>query len=79
LPTAAGKIKTVVTKDPDRLSRDTSQLIALLLIFWKAGVRVEFSTRQGKDRYAFFNVVLSAVTELDEARASSNHSRGKHK
>jgi DNA invertase Pin-like site-specific DNA recombinase len=39
----AGKIATAVVQDPEHLSRDTGQLIALLQIFQKAGVRVEFA------------------------------------
>ena len=35
-----GKIGTVVTQDPERLSRDTGQLIALLHVLLEAGVRV---------------------------------------
>jgi DNA invertase Pin-like site-specific DNA recombinase len=38
-----GRIATVVVQDPEDLSRDTGQLIALLQIFQKAGVRVEFA------------------------------------
>src|SRR5262249_16049764 len=33
----AGKVGTVVAKDPDRLSRDTNQLIALLHLFAESG------------------------------------------
>ena len=36
----AGKIGVVLTKDPDRLSRDKKQLIALLYRFRHCGVRV---------------------------------------
>jgi site-specific DNA recombinase len=43
----AGRIGTVITQDPDRLSRDRGQLIALLHIFQKEGVRVEFSLPEG--------------------------------
>jgi DNA invertase Pin-like site-specific DNA recombinase len=48
----AGKIGAVITKDPDRLSRDTRQLIALLHIFRSTGVRAEYSTRRRSRRYA---------------------------
>jgi len=66
----AGKIGAVITKDPDRLSRDTRQLVALLHIFRTTGVRVEYSTREGQgDR--FLESALSAVAELAEARAHS--------
>jgi hypothetical protein len=40
----AGKIATVIVQDPERLSRDTGQLLALLQIFQEAGVHVEFDT-----------------------------------
>jgi site-specific DNA recombinase len=39
----AGKVGTVVTKDPDRLSRDKGQLVTVLDTFAKAGVHVEDS------------------------------------
>jgi len=68
----AGKIGMVVTKDPERLSRDTSQLVALIHFFAKAGVRVEFSTPEGKNRLAFLNVYLSAMRETDEAVVGSS-------
>jgi DNA invertase Pin-like site-specific DNA recombinase len=42
-----GKIKAVIATDPDRLSRVTGQLIALLDLFRKAGVLVEFTSRTG--------------------------------
>jgi len=41
----AGKVGMIITKDADRLSRDMGQLIAVLHIFAKAGVRVEYSVR----------------------------------
>jgi DNA invertase Pin-like site-specific DNA recombinase len=42
----AGRIKTVIATDPDRLSRDTGQLIALLDLFQKSRrARVEFTSR----------------------------------
>jgi site-specific DNA recombinase len=66
----AGKIGTVITKDAARLSRDFSQLVALLHIFQTTGVRVEYSTREGEpDR--FLATILSAVAELDEARSQA--------
>jgi len=65
----AGKIGTIITQDPERLSRDTSQLAALLHIFQKAGVRVEFGTPEGRTRLAFLKVFLAALLELEEAKA----------
>jgi site-specific DNA recombinase len=66
----AGKIGTIITKDADRLSRDGRRLIALLHIFLKAGVHVEFCT--GQNSYRSLNMVLSAVAELEEATMRSN-------
>ena len=40
----AGKIGAVLVTDPERLSRHTGKLIALLDIFRKTGVHVEFTT-----------------------------------
>jgi site-specific DNA recombinase len=42
----AGKIGTVIAKDPDRLSRDLSQLLARLHIFEMTGVRVMYGARE---------------------------------
>ena len=61
----AGKIGTVLMKDPERLSRDTGQLIALLDIFRETGVHVEFTTSAGRTSFAFLAVLLSAVAEVD--------------
>ena len=71
----AGRIGTVVTKDRERLSRDIGQLIALLDIFQKTGVRVEYSAQEGRsDRY--LETLLSALAELNKAtrRSKSKHS-----
>jgi hypothetical protein len=46
----AGKIGMVITRDADRLLRDKHQLIALLNIFAKAGVHIEFSEGPSCDR-----------------------------
>jgi hypothetical protein len=40
----AGKIGTVITQDPERLSRNPLSLIAVLESFLEDGVNVEFST-----------------------------------
>jgi DNA invertase Pin-like site-specific DNA recombinase len=62
----AGKIGTIVAKGVDRLSRDMCQQVALLHIFVAAGVRVEFSAREGySDTY--LTKTLSAIAELEEA------------
>jgi hypothetical protein len=47
-----------------------SQLIALLHIFQKAGVRVEYSAREGRsDRY--LETLLSVLAELNKATRRS--------
>jgi site-specific DNA recombinase len=66
----AGKIGMVITKDADRLSRDTGQLIALLHIFATAGVHVEFSAG-GRGCERFLEIILSAVAELEQVAARS--------
>jgi DNA invertase Pin-like site-specific DNA recombinase len=40
----AGKIAAVVTQAPERLSRNSEQLLALMQIFRETDVRVEFIT-----------------------------------
>jgi DNA invertase Pin-like site-specific DNA recombinase len=65
----AGQIGTVITQDPERLSRDTGQLLALLHIFQKTGVRVEFGAPEGSARLASLKVYLAALLELEEAKA----------
>ena len=66
----AGKIGVIITKDADRLSRDMGQLIALLHIFAKAGVRVEYSAREGQsDKY--LETLLSVLAELNKAARRS--------
>jgi DNA invertase Pin-like site-specific DNA recombinase len=61
----AGKIATVITQDPDRLSRDRRQLAELLQIFRKANVRVQFTA--GSQSIQLLEPLLSAFSELDEA------------
>jgi DNA invertase Pin-like site-specific DNA recombinase len=65
----AGKIGTIITQDPERLSRDTSQLLALLHIFEQTSVRVEFGTPEGRTHLASLKVYLAALLELEKARA----------
>jgi site-specific DNA recombinase len=64
----SGKIGMIITKDPERLSRDTMQLVALLEIFREAGAHVVFSTKSGEDRYASFKAYMSGVAKLQEAK-----------
>jgi site-specific DNA recombinase len=67
----AGKVGTLITKDADRLSRDMGQLIALLHIFAKAGVRVEYSAREGQRGNRYLEALLSALAELNKATRRS--------
>ncbi len=68
----AGLIETVITQDPDRLSRDSGQLLLLLQIFRSAGVRVEYSERALNE--SFLETVLSAIAEYEEAKRLSTFS-----
>src|SRR5262249_15912823 len=43
-----GKVGTVLTQDPDRLSRDLAQLPTLLHMFKTEGVGLEFVTQAGR-------------------------------
>jgi len=65
----AGRIGTIITQDPERLSRDKSQLLTLLHIFQMTGVCVEFGTPEGQSRLASLKVYLAALLELEEAKA----------
>jgi DNA invertase Pin-like site-specific DNA recombinase len=57
----AGKIGTVITQDPERLSRDPLSLIAVLERFLEDGVNVEFSTEEGKSCFEFLKVVRQTM------------------
>ena len=61
----------IITKDADRLSRDMGQLIALLRIFAKAGVRVEYIAREGQRDSRYLEALLSALAELNKATRRS--------
>jgi DNA invertase Pin-like site-specific DNA recombinase len=67
----AGRIGTVITRDPERLAREKGQLLALLHIFEKAGVSVEFGTSEGHHQLVSLRRYLSALTEFDEASGAS--------
>ena len=69
----AGKIGVVLTADTDRLSRDTSQLAALLHQFRAYGVHVEFAS--GKDGLKVLGVVLSALSEFQQAKVDDDGRR----
>jgi site-specific DNA recombinase len=66
----AGKIGVVITKDTARLSRDASQLFALLRIFEQAGVRVEYSTGEGQGDKSL-ELLLSTLAALHDAAPRS--------
>jgi site-specific DNA recombinase len=66
----AGKVGTVLTQDPDRLSRDLSQLLAILHLFNTEGVRLEFVTETGRDQYAWRHIVVRALAELCEQKGT---------
>jgi DNA invertase Pin-like site-specific DNA recombinase len=61
----AGKIDTVLTTDPERLSRNTGQLFLLLGAFCESGAHVEFTVAAGRNHFEFLAVVLSNVAELE--------------
>ena len=65
----AGKVGMVITKDTARLSRDTCQLLLILRKFQRAGVRVQFSTRDGWSPSEFLTVVSRAASEFKMAAA----------
>lgn len=65
----AGRIATIITKDPDRLSRDSGQLLLLLQFFRKAGVRVLFSERAPNE--CFLATILSAIADYEVAKRRS--------
>jgi DNA invertase Pin-like site-specific DNA recombinase len=69
----AGKIGVVLAADTDRLSRDTSQLAALLHKFGTYGVRVEFAS--GEDRLKLIGLVLSALSEFQKAKETDDARR----
>jgi DNA invertase Pin-like site-specific DNA recombinase len=68
----AGKVGMVLTQDPDRLSRDYSQLLALLHLFQAEGVRLIFATREGQNQYAMFAIVVRALAELFDRKSNGD-------
>jgi DNA invertase Pin-like site-specific DNA recombinase len=68
-----GQVGVVMTRDADRLSRDTSQLIALLHRFRIYGVRVEFAT--GGQRS--FDLILSAMSAFQKAKLADDARRAR--
>jgi hypothetical protein len=57
----------VLTQDPDRLSRDLPQLLAILHTFKTEGVRLEFATETGRVQYAL-QLVVRALAEFRERK-----------
>jgi site-specific DNA recombinase len=70
-----GKIEVVLATDTDRLSRDASQLAALLHKFRTYGVRVEFAS--GQDGLKLLGVVLTALADFQKAKVADD-ARGTH-
>jgi site-specific DNA recombinase len=60
----AGKVRTVLVRDPDRLSRNSDHLLLLLAKFQAAGVRLEFTTPAGRKRFEFTKILWDAAAEL---------------
>jgi len=68
----AGKIGTVITQDPERLSRDPLSLIAVLESFLEDDVNVEFSTLLRSSRRACVKGEAEDKATRDWAKARSN-------
>jgi site-specific DNA recombinase len=66
-----GKVGLVLTQDPDRLSRDLSQLLTLLHTFKTEGVGLEFVTETGRTQYAWHHVVVRALADLRERKGKA--------
>jgi site-specific DNA recombinase len=71
----AGKVGTVLTPDPDRLSRDLPQLLAILQMFQTEGVRLEFVTETGRVQYALHHIVVRALAEFRERKSKDRRRR----
>jgi site-specific DNA recombinase len=63
----AGKVGTVLVRDPDRLSRNSQHLLLLLAKFEAAGVRLQFSTPAGRRQFVFTKTLWDAAAELVRA------------
>ena len=72
----AGKIRTVLIRDPDRLSRNSDHLLLLLAKFEAAGLRLEFTTPAGTKRFEFTKILRDAAAEL--VRATRLERRRRH-
>jgi site-specific DNA recombinase len=67
----AGKIGAVIVKNAERLSRNEGQLFVILDTFKKSGVRLEFSSRNGKKQFEFMRVVWGAASAFAAAKLKS--------
>jgi site-specific DNA recombinase len=70
-----GKVEVVLTKDADRLSRDMSQLIALLHKFRIYGIRVEFANEGGEAGRKYLDLLLSTFAEFQKAKMADEARR----
>jgi site-specific DNA recombinase len=70
-----GKVGTVLTQDPDRLSRDLPQLLAILHMFKTESVRLEFVTETGRVQYAMHHIVVRALAEFRERKRKERRRR----
>lgn len=70
----AGKVKMVLTRDMERLSRREDQLLAILSQIVREDVRIEVCARDGRDPFSFRLAVWGAVAEYAEMikRLNSN-------
>jgi DNA invertase Pin-like site-specific DNA recombinase len=71
----AGKIRTVITQDPDRLSRDIGQLLMLYHELCRAGVRIQYSTPGGSTHHKLTMLVATAIADFgsQKARPKKDH------
>jgi DNA invertase Pin-like site-specific DNA recombinase len=67
-----GKVGMVLTPDPDRLSRDYSQLLALLHMFKAEGIHLAFATREGRNQYAMFATVVRALANISDQKSKGD-------
>jgi DNA invertase Pin-like site-specific DNA recombinase len=62
----------VLTQDPDRLSRDSSQLLALLHIFKAEGICLVFATQERRNQYAMFGAVVRALAGILDRKSNGD-------
>jgi DNA invertase Pin-like site-specific DNA recombinase len=73
----AGEIGVVLTRDADRLSRNTSQLFALLHCFAIYEVRVQFANKNGETERKLLDLTLSALADLHKAKIADEARRAR--